>query len=94
MSVLQDRREQVLAGGEAAVQGSLADSGGPGQVFHGRIGSCVREYGLGRGEDRIMVPPCIGAHQLGGWRAHGRSLSDKWTDRPDVVNIEADEPSG
>ena len=92
--VLQDRREQVLAGRETPVEGSFPDSGGPGHVFHGRFGSRLREYGLGRGEDRVMVPLRVGTHQLGGRKAHAISLADKWTIRPHAATLEADETSG
>ena len=92
--LLQDRREQMLAGREAPVEGSLPDSGGPGHVFHGRIGSRLRENGLGRGQDRVVVALRVGAHQLGGRKAHGTSLAHKWTDRPNAVTVETDEPSG
>jgi len=92
--LLQDRREQVLAGREAPVEGSLPDAGGPGDVFHGRIGSRLREDGLGRGQDRVMVPLRVGTHQLAERKGHEMSLTDKWTLRPYAATVETDVSSG
>jgi hypothetical protein len=41
-----------------------------------------------------VVPLRVGTHQLGGRKAHGISLADKWTARPHAATVETDEPSG
>jgi hypothetical protein len=58
--------DQIVLGGEVAIDGPHAHLRGLGDVRHLRVEALVREQLLGRGDHRLVVPPGIGAHRLRG----------------------------
>src|SRR5205085_1185161 len=62
-AVAEHRVEQLVAGGEVAVEGADADAGPACDGVERRIAAALEELDAGRGDDALAVAPRVGAQR-------------------------------